>query len=620
MRNNGFLAWFFCVAIALAGCGGQTSGSGPVQDSPATISLGAPAPDPISAGATSAALISMGGVPTPQVVCRKDNPNDPGSMSTTSSALSYTAPSSVSSALAISITCTATNGIGQPALATAIFHVSTPAPSVTITAPAANATVSGSVSITASVTNPPSGAQVQFQLDNANLGAAVAVTSGAASMSWDTTTTSNALHTLVATLVGTAVKSAPVSVTVSNTSSVPVLSFSGDPNYFVTSPQGEPVITIGATGIGANTNFVSTLGNIGFWEQTDSIHVKLHLNTSTSLLKSMMFDVSAVNPGSGGGVSNTLTFGFKPVFRSLVCSQTECNLLDISNQQVSVFDKTSGTLLQPFVGHRGSFARDNQTGDLVFGQNFKVVSVLTSTGQPTNHSTDTGGTVAGVAANNGQICASQASDNQMASFDINQTPPHPVLHIPVGTTPWNLAATKQGSQAVCLGFNLGDLAFWAVKLPQSQLLWNPVTLVGFTRLSDITPLSFRGGWDLATNDSGTLGAVLDGLKNQTAVVNLTTGQEIGQRFDLSSFPGHAVILAFNSSDDSLWVALWDDQASVTRFARLVPVTGASVVVPGLTVDYGAADFLVVQNGSAVTLYVGGFDIKTLQPRFSILKP
>src|SRR5207245_10295973 len=67
-------------------------------------------------------------------------------------------------------------------------------PTVSITAPAANATVSGTVPVSANATDNVAVAQVQFLLDGVNLGAAV--TTAPYTVSWDTTTATNSTHTL----------------------------------------------------------------------------------------------------------------------------------------------------------------------------------------------------------------------------------------------------------------------------------------------------------------------------------------------------------------------------------------------------------------------------------------
>ena len=72
----------------------------------------------------------------------------------------------------------------------------TTSPTVSITAPAASATLAGTVSVTANASDNVAVASVQFLLDGANLGATD--TTAPYTVSWDTTTIVNGAHTLSA--------------------------------------------------------------------------------------------------------------------------------------------------------------------------------------------------------------------------------------------------------------------------------------------------------------------------------------------------------------------------------------------------------------------------------------
>src|SRR5260221_516461 len=69
-------------------------------------------------------------------------------------------------------------------------------PTVSITSPAANATLTGSVTVTANATDNVAVASVQFKVDNANTGPAITATPY--SYSLNTTTLSNGNHVLTA--------------------------------------------------------------------------------------------------------------------------------------------------------------------------------------------------------------------------------------------------------------------------------------------------------------------------------------------------------------------------------------------------------------------------------------
>jgi len=91
-------------------------------------------------------------------------------------------------------------------------------PTISITAPAAGATVSGTVSVTANASDNVGVTNVQFMLDGANLGSADMTTPYVAS--WNTTAAANGAHTLTAQAsdaAGNVGNAVAVAVTVSNT-------------------------------------------------------------------------------------------------------------------------------------------------------------------------------------------------------------------------------------------------------------------------------------------------------------------------------------------------------------------------------------------------------------------
>jgi chitodextrinase len=95
-------------------------------------------------------------------------------------------------------------------------------PTVSVTAPTANATLSGTVTVSATATDNVGVASVQFQLDGSNLGAVL--TTAPYSIAWNTTTASNGAHTLTAIAQDTSgniATSTGVTVTVSNAAGTP---------------------------------------------------------------------------------------------------------------------------------------------------------------------------------------------------------------------------------------------------------------------------------------------------------------------------------------------------------------------------------------------------------------
>jgi Domain of unknown function (DUF4082)/Bacterial Ig domain len=106
-----------------------------------------------------------------------------------------------------------------------VNNVDGTAPTVSITAPAGGATVTGTVSVAATAADNVGVAGVQFMLDGANLGAED--TAAPYSVSWNTLTASNGAHTLTAIArdaAGNTTTAAAVSVTVSNDTAAPTVS------------------------------------------------------------------------------------------------------------------------------------------------------------------------------------------------------------------------------------------------------------------------------------------------------------------------------------------------------------------------------------------------------------
>src|SRR6267378_1140003 len=145
----------------------------------------------------------------------------------------------------------------------------TTAPVVTITSPASNATVSATITLTATATDPDSAVSfVQFQVDGANVGAKL--TSAPYSISLDTTTLSNAVHTLTAIAQDPSANqgtSAPVSITVSNATSSgmgPLKQSSTNSHWFV-DKSGKGVMLAGSQ----TWNSAQDMGNNGAFTVID---------------------------------------------------------------------------------------------------------------------------------------------------------------------------------------------------------------------------------------------------------------------------------------------------------------------------------------------------------------
>jgi len=116
-----------------------------------------------------------------------------------------------------SYTVTAVDAAGNESLSSIAASASTPSsdatpPTVSFTNPGNNATLSNIVTLAASASDDIGVVGVQFKLDNNNLGAEIST--GTYSFAWDTTTVSNATHTLTAVARDAAGNTASASITV----------------------------------------------------------------------------------------------------------------------------------------------------------------------------------------------------------------------------------------------------------------------------------------------------------------------------------------------------------------------------------------------------------------------
>ncbi|MGZ5474966.1 MAG: Ig-like domain-containing protein, partial [Thermoanaerobaculia bacterium] len=160
----------------------------------------------------------------------------------------------------------------------------TTAPSVAITSPSGGATVNGTVQVSASASDNVGVAGVRFYLDGSPLG--VEDTTAPFAIAWDTTTTTNALHTLTAVArdaAGNSTTSVPLSIFVSNGLQGPYL---GTPSAIPGRFECED-FDLGGEGVGYHD---AMPGNVGGYYRTDE-------------------DVDIINPYAFGYVVNNFQTG-----------------------------------------------------------------------------------------------------------------------------------------------------------------------------------------------------------------------------------------------------------------------------------------------------------------------
>ena len=187
---------------------------------PPTVSVTAPAANATISGVTTISANASDNIGVTSVQFKVDNANTGAAIM--AAPYNYSLNTSTLSNGNHILTAVASDAAGNTATSTGVaVKVSnvadTTPPTVSITAPANGATVSGTVSVTANASDNVGVASVQFQLDGANLG--VLDTASPYSVSWSTATATNASHILTAIAkdaAGNSTTSTAVTVTVNN--------------------------------------------------------------------------------------------------------------------------------------------------------------------------------------------------------------------------------------------------------------------------------------------------------------------------------------------------------------------------------------------------------------------
>ena len=200
-------------------------------------------------------------------------------------------------------------GLSNVATGTTSSSSDTTAPTVSITAPANNAMVSGGVTVSANASDNVGVAGVQFQLDGVDLGAEL--TAVPYSISWNTTTASNGGHILTAVArdaAGNTATSAAVNVTTMNTAPTPP----------VISDVGVSNVTSSSATLTWTTNAVSSsqvdygpTSAYGRVTSLDSRLVTAHSQTLAGLQKNTWYHFRMLSRDAAGNLAVSRDFTFK---------------------------------------------------------------------------------------------------------------------------------------------------------------------------------------------------------------------------------------------------------------------------------------------------------------------
>jgi len=226
-------------------------------------------------------------------------------------AASYTTPVTTTGDSGSTFAVVVTNAAGAVTSAATTLTVNnatdTTPPTVSITAPASGATVSGTVSVTANASDNVGVASVQFQLDGANLGSLD--TASPFSTSWSTATASNGAHTLQAIAkdaAGNSTTSAAVTVTVSNTTDTTAPSVPGGLAATAVSPSQINLSWTASTDNVGVTGYNVFRGGTKIGTSAGTTYQSVGLTPSTSYTFTVSaFDAAGNTSGLSAGASAT---------------------------------------------------------------------------------------------------------------------------------------------------------------------------------------------------------------------------------------------------------------------------------------------------------------------------
>jgi hypothetical protein len=219
-------------------------------------------------------------------------------------------------------------------------------PSVSVIAPANNATVSGTITLSANATDPAGITGVQFQIDGANLGSQVTGSGPTYSTSWNTTTVGNGSHTVtaIATDTGNRMASSSVTVTVNNTGTSG-LSISGVSAGSVTSSGATITWT---TNVPASSQVAyGTSIPYSSMSPLNSTLVTSHSVTLSSLSPSTTYDYQVLSQDSNGDMASSANYTFTTAPSGL---QTT---LQIQGNASEVSGTNNGSIVTPGVTTSG---------------------------------------------------------------------------------------------------------------------------------------------------------------------------------------------------------------------------------------------------------------------------
>jgi hypothetical protein len=587
-----------------------------------TVSITAPTAGPTYA--TNISPLTLGGTAGDNVgVTQVSWSSNRGGSGTALGTTSWSAPGIALQPGANALTVTARDAAGNTGTATLTVTYDLIAPTVSITAPAAGATVSGTTTITATALDNIGVVGVQFLLDAAALG--VEVTSAPYSVPWNTVGVSNGSHSLAAVArdgAGNTAISAAVAVSVSNTAAA--ISFVQG-NYAV--PQS-PQVTVPVAFLAAQTAGNLNVVVVG-WSDTAATITSVSDSAGNAYALAVGPTVSAGQetlgtyfaPNIRASAANTVTVRFS----AAAAAYPDVRILEYSGLDlVNPLHATAAAAGSSITSSSGSLTTTVPNTLLVAANVVATTTVGPSTGFTTRMITNPDGNIAedrivsstGTYSASTPLSATGSWVMQLVAFQaVISIPPPP------DTTPPTVSITVPAANATVAG-----------SVTVAAAAADDTGVVGVQFLIDGAPLGFEVGfppysvsWDTTTvatgshvltaraRDAAGYATTSDGVG---VMVTRATSADIGQWSGAINWPLVAIHASLLSTGQ---VLVWDYETSGQGVQLWNPATGTFTAAPYNTEDLfcsGLAslpDGRILVAGGHIENFVGITDATIFNP-------
>lgn len=290
--------------------------------------------------------------------------------------------------------------------------------------------------------------------------------------------------------------------------------------------------------------------------------------------------VSTPSDGHGGGTSAPGHFAMLGNLDTGAASSTAIFSYDPAEAYTDPSGATRYGLVHKFnrttLAEELSFGIGEVAQGIAFDETTNSLVVVNSGGNILLYNPDTGQrklatnnpedfSAKGVSAKDGYACVARDSGGVVASVDLQSEPYPRFVNQSIGDIPWNTAMdTLPGDGRVCSVFNVGDLVFSVVKIPEMTTLRFSVV----NSLRSIRDVQLSGaGWQTGVFTSGPAAhqaVILSRNEKALIFMDETTGTEV-RRVTLDGDPFR---IAIDNANGNVIVAMVDSSAGLTRFKRV----------------------------------------------------